>query len=207
MLLQWLTVGSSLVSLAWAITAYNKTMSIVDKETKISIKGVVLLFLWRLFTVLSRVLGFVVSAVYSGYALLGICLFHVVLSGMFFCRFRRFIDDKKSTVNVIINTIYGCIIVLFISFPLQQINMLHTRLQYLYFHSWIFIENVCALVLWLIFKSFDVQLVLKCLIPIAIIGGYILGVVLQIIYYIYFHPTKRLGESIKFKIPMKEWRE
>ena len=169
---------------------------------KIPRVGVVLVFGCHLFTALARVLAFAVCAVYSGYVLLGISSGHFILSWVFAYFVLRgngckSIDSKDASFATL-----ESVVKLFVSLTFSG-YMVHSRLGHLLSDSLLYLENVCMLCLWYFSaQSIGTPLYLRYLVSISVLFGYLLGVLLHIVYYVDFHPR---NDSIKVWIPIKEW--
>ena len=77
----------------------------------------------------------------------------------------------------------------------------HTRLRYAVYYFIIYTENMIMALLWyMVTQTQEFWYHIPCMVMILL--GFIVGVVLQIIYYLKFHPNNKItGKEIKFWVP------
>jgi XK-related protein len=174
---------SSLCSISWAMAAYQRALraSLPDKAD-LGYVQLVLMFLWRIFTVGARVLALALFAscfVWQMFIVAGIhwliMFVWIYVQKTKFCRTKieeLFFDMVAACINIFdfFNLIEG-----------------HTRMRCLAYYGLVYAENAVMIVLYYV-NSPNSQWY-SYISMIAVLGLFFFGILLQLVYYFVYHPN------------------
>ncbi|KAK4884790.1 hypothetical protein RN001_001061 [Aquatica leii] len=186
---QLLSIGSSFVSMAWSMAAYQRLLrfSLKDKNN-ISWAGTIIQFMWHFLVTVSRILCIsVISSIYLNYTVLGLLIhwlvmtiwLHVGTSETNFCNKNKIYDSA-------LFAIFGMVYI----FTYVNLTEGKTFIKYLFFYLILFFENTLANVFWILERDTELMksLYYKPVVYLNIIP-FILGIIFMILYYKVFHPS------------------
>ena len=145
-------------------------------------------FLWRFLTIGCRVLALALFAskltiwvfVVAG------CHWIVMFVGLLLQK-TNFCDGKMKNARcqeVFFNMIMAAVYI----FSYVNVKEGHTRLRYVIYYTIVYAENLGMVLFWYMFAHTDSAWYLKPSMTL-IVGGFFLGIMFQIIYYMCFHPN------------------
>ena len=207
--IQWISVSFSLLAMSWALASHYKTHLLHTRKMRLPFQGLALCFIWRLFTVLPRVLALAVFAIHLGYkVLLGCGCAHFFISFFIYLLFpyRKYgvVIEKR---NLFIDALFGSFLALYICFSVIHIR--YSKIQHYVFHFLIYLENLCMFCVWY-FSTHSLPLLYQYLSSISVITAYVIGVFAQVCYYVDYHPRNfkiETNSSDDRRVGWKEWIE
>ncbi|XP_022091737.1 uncharacterized protein LOC110979885 isoform X2 [Acanthaster planci] len=172
----------SLISLCWAMVAYNRAHRRVraDKNS-VSIAGAALQTIWRIGMISSRVVALVLFAsAFRAYTFLVVGIHWLAMVAWVYLQQTDFCDSwlEERLFNCVVATVY-----IFCFFNLKEGN---TRYRISIFYLVVAVENVALLLLWHHFGMLEDWYTFLGFT--VVFGGFIIGVTTMILYYKYFHP-------------------
>ncbi|XP_071448225.1 XK-related protein 7-like [Hetaerina americana] len=195
-MLQWASTVMSLVSLAWALASYQRSLRYPQKnKNNISYKGMAFQFLWHLMVIVSRVTALsCLASKFPQWLILG-CVIHII----FFTIYLHFKGPEGACGGSILWDGALCLLLA----AIYIFTGIHTRDgDSRHFYSLLYsvyaMENIALVIVWFCFVASQVPKFLIWLIPVASIGLFILGLCFMIMYYLYFHPKKLTGNNVHF---------
>ncbi|TGZ75826.1 hypothetical protein CRM22_000169 [Opisthorchis felineus] len=209
---------TSWLSLSWSLTHYQTALrrSRVEKAN-LTWLGSVLFFLWKSLMLASRILALalfaaIVQGMWFG---LGLGLHWLLSVGWLVTRGTTFCSPNPRTfTEFLFDMVLGAVY----CFDVVNVREGHSRLWYLTCYTTIGLENLLATFLWLVFSSAEVTVPLspqhkwmlrpsnlsswirsvpQWVLPVCVIGSFILGVWMMLTYYVFAHPSK----NIKMCVP------
>ncbi|XP_068159879.1 XK-related protein 6 [Drosophila tropicalis] len=162
------------LSIAWCLVAYNRSNRLVQLDKyDIGTNGLIVQFFFLLCLTVSRTLCIAYVASIYPLATLAMCLCHI-----FVCGSIVFLVDAPKLANSVFLNYLCCItfgvVYLFIFTPVKDAP---TKYKYIYYLSFCLVQNITACILFI-----------PLYISIAILGLYVIGIVLMIFYYLMCHP-------------------
>ena len=187
------SIVTSLVSITWALISCRR-LSRLSEGQRMSIPGVVIDYLWHLFVIGARVIALAVFAAHFQIWLLAILAIHwvamiiiLVLSKQVQRNDKHWDASKIIILSLATNTL--C--------PFELETETRSRLRYATLHCIMYAENILMSVLWYTaIYSKDLWYGIPCMVIILL--GHILGVIIQVIFYLRFHPKY---DDIKCWVP------
>uniref|UniRef100_A0A182Q1V0 XK-related protein n=1 Tax=Anopheles farauti TaxID=69004 RepID=A0A182Q1V0_9DIPT len=180
----------SLFSVCWALASFSKNVRLQNVHRLVlTWLGVIFQFLWRLGTVISRVISLTVYAsVYSHWVFLVIILhwfsmFLWLISPKNVFHGERISRLKKTTLGGLIAFVY-----IFAYINLQEVRH---RQKMLTFYVVMFAENCLLVCLWMV-GVWPNRPEGWYMVPVSVLCSFAAGLFFMIVYYRYFH-VRRLG--------------
>uniref|UniRef100_A0A2M4A6Z2 XK-related protein n=1 Tax=Anopheles triannulatus TaxID=58253 RepID=A0A2M4A6Z2_9DIPT len=180
----------SLFSVCWALASFSKNVRLQNVHRLVlTWLGVIFQFLWRLGTVISRVISLTVYAsVYSHWVFLVIILhwfsmFLWLISPKNVFHGERISRLKKTTLGGLIAFVY-----IFAYINLQEVRH---RQKMLTFYVVMFMENCLLVCLWMV-GVWPNRPDGWYMIPVSVLCSFAAGLFFMVVYYRYFH-VRRLG--------------
>ncbi|XP_071523505.1 XK-related protein 6-like isoform X2 [Panulirus ornatus] len=176
---------TSLLSLAWGVTAYARCSRFTDAEKdNISISGTVVIFLWHIFCIGARVTAMVLFASRFQLHLLLVCAGHWILMVVWLMAHRSL---KKACPTPLGECILSFILGAVYIFTFINVKDEQTRTKYVAYYTLCGIENLLMVILWLIYADSS----LWYYIPGVVFHffSFALGITFMSIYYRFLHPT------------------
>uniref|UniRef100_A0A182P542 XK-related protein n=1 Tax=Anopheles epiroticus TaxID=199890 RepID=A0A182P542_9DIPT len=180
----------SLFSVCWALASFSKNVRLQNVHRLVlTWLGVIFQFLWRLGTVISRVISLTVYAsVYSHWVFLVIILhwfsmFLWLISPKNVFHGERISRLKKTTLGGLIAFVY-----IFAYINLQEVRH---RQKMLTFYVVMFAENCLLVCLWMV-GVWPNRPEGWYLVPVSVLCSFAAGLFFMVVYYRYFH-VRRLG--------------
>ena len=203
MTVQWVSAGASLGSLSWALAAYHRSLRFsLENKANISYVGVGVQFLWRTFTIGARVVSFAIFASYFPYGIFIVIGCHWVLM-VIWIRLQESNFCQHKGEEFLFNLVAACIHI-FCYFNLVEG---HTRLKYIFYYTLVYLENVGMLVAWYLMTQIE-DLWYRYPACGVVLGGFFVGIMFQIIYYLKLHPNNfsvdEKHPSIKLWVPFSQ---
>ncbi|XP_064861209.1 XK-related protein 7-like [Oncorhynchus nerka] len=182
--LQGLSASASLVSLAWMIASYQKTLrDSRDDKLPMSYKAVIVQMLWHLFTIGARTIAFALFAsvfqLYFGIFIVShwcLMTFWIIQGETDFC--------MSKWEEIIYNMVVG-IVYIFCWFNVKEGR---ARFSMWLYYSVTLVENVSLTAAWYLYRGPNTSdfyaLVLVC----VVVCSYALGIFFMLGYYCLLHP-------------------
>ncbi|XP_057365887.1 XK-related protein 4-like [Daphnia carinata] len=138
------SVVTSVISLAWALTTYNRSLRFaqVDKEN-IHLLGTCILFFAHLFGIIARVIALSFFASEYGWFVWAVCLGHWILMAIWLWLQRTAACSTRT------EEFFFCLILAIIHvFTFFNVKPDRTRFRYAFYYIVCFFENTTLMVLW-----------------------------------------------------------
>lgn len=183
------SVVSSLVSLAWSLVVYHRSLRYTYPEkNNLNWSGSVMQFLWHFLSITARVIALSLFASIYPKWIGPACIAHWLIMSTWVVSQRTQACNTKCE-EVLFCLVLGAIYV----FSFFNAKEERTRYKYLIYYSFCFCENTILLVFWFLFANQDVPpghthwyyypgIIIHYL---AFFGG----IFFMLVYYAYFHPT------------------
>eukprot|EP00088_Acartia_fossae_P004312 TRINITY_DN11844_c0_g1_i5.p1 TRINITY_DN11844_c0_g1~~TRINITY_DN11844_c0_g1_i5.p1 ORF type:complete len:588 (-),score=83.91 TRINITY_DN11844_c0_g1_i5:364-2127(-) len=178
-----LSVTSSLISLAWSLVVYHRSLRYtVDHKKNISLVGTLFQFLWQFSSITARVLALALFASIFPKWIGPLCGAHWIVMSSWVI-YQRTTACNTHCEEFLFALVLGAIYI----FSFFNAKEERTRAKYLLYFSFSFCENTALLAVWF----YRVDKSLWFVYP-ALIGHYLAffgGIFFMLCYYIWFHPT------------------
>jgi len=178
-----LSVTSSLVSLAWSLVVYHRSLRYTFQHKKnISLVGTLFQFLWQFSSITARVLALALFASVFPKWIGPLCAAHWLVMSSWVI-FQRTAACNTRCEEFLFALVLGAIYI----FSFFNAKEEQTRFKYMLYFSFSFIENSCLLAVWFL----KVEKTAWYVFP-ALFGHYLAffgGIMFMLCYYIWFHPT------------------
>jgi len=178
-----LSVTSSLISLAWSLVVYHRSLRYtVQHKNNISLLGTLFQFLWQFSSITARVLALALFASIFPKYIGPLCAAHWLVMSTWVI-FQR----TKACNTVCEEFLFALVLGAIYIFSFFNAKEERTRLKYLMYFLFSFCENTALLAVWF----WQVDRSLWFVYP-ALIGHYAAffgGIFFMLSYYIWFHPT------------------
>lgn len=188
-IVQLVSMFGSLISMSWALVAYQRTLRSVlslSKKKKIPLSpvGTVVMFLWHTFEVSTRILalGLFASVFPVYFAVVCIVHFGVMLAWIISMK-TTFCETR---CEEIIYNIALAVVFLFCYFNPEDSQ---TRWRYLIYYVFILLENSVLMAVWYNYSDANTYKLAAVLIHFL---GFLMGIMLMVIYYLLLHPTQNI---------------
>lgn len=206
---QILSIVSSFVSMGWAMASYHRSIRLAqDDKLNIGVTGSVLQFLWHLLVTVSRIVTFATAFTISSLGSALFFLIHWMLMTAWitteshgsteFCRNRKHTPHAPLSLKErFFSTCFGSILGVVYTFVYVNPDDNNTFMRHSLYYSFCILENLTVSILWIFTPS--VRSVVYCfcescfiyILPVLCLIPYVLGVAIMIVYYLFFHPSKR----------------
>lgn len=180
---QVIAVVASLVSLSWSLVSYHRAlrMSLPDK-TNMTWQGIAIQFIWRFFSIASRVLSLALFASEFRFYISIVCGVHWLLMFFWIISMRTsFCDNKCEELG------YNAVLaVMFIFCYFNPVDS-PTRKRYAIYYTFMLCENIILMTLWYIWCDED-----KWYRDVAMFGYFVsffTGLAFMAVYYLKLHPS------------------
>lgn len=193
----------AVLSLAWAPLAYHKALRRIFRGTGNMTKaGMALYFCWRLFIISARVTAISLFATYFAYWAYVFAGIHWFI--MFIWIILQEWKFSESCCEQWILNIFMALIYVFCYVGLVDG---YTRLRYLVYYVVVFFENTIMILGWYMFSGImDRWYTYPALI--TVFGGFFIGIMFQMVYYMKFHPCNSSSCPKDKKIQLRvSWRK
>ncbi|XP_046684779.1 XK-related protein 7 [Homalodisca vitripennis] len=197
------SISSSLLSMAWSMASYHRSIRFCQKDkTNLTWSGTAMQFLWHFMITVSRILSIsaVASAfpVWSGVA----CAVHWLVMTLWLSIFEKtqfsLINEKASTSDRFHELVFCATLGLVYIFTYLTPSDGSTRNRYLIYYPICFVENAAAITTWAITADDRLQSSWY-FVPFLISGivPFLVGIVFMVLYYKFFHPktSRKVGVS------------
>lgn len=183
MVAQNVSIVTSLVSVAWSLASYNKSLRLViEDKANMRWRGAAVYFLWRLFVIVPRVLALgLFASLFPLYMFLVCGLRWLVMSAWIISMKTQFYENRVE--ELVYNLVLG---VVFIFCYLNPVDT-PTRFRMSAFYVGTFVENTILLGVFYAYSPSDIWYKVP-----AVLGGtlcFFLGITFMVIYYLLLHPT------------------
>ncbi|CAG9860072.1 unnamed protein product [Phyllotreta striolata] len=192
---QLLSIGSSFVSMAWAMASYQRLLRVALKtKNNISWSGTIVQFMWHFLVTVSRILCIsVIASIYPTETILIIIGHWFIMTLWLACT-----SDKNNFCdhNSLYDFLFYCILGAVYIFTHVVLVEGPTCCKYLIFYSVLFAENTIANVVWTVTVNDEVKTKVYYL-PIVLLNviPFIFGIFFMLLYYRVFHPSLSTGYS------------
>jgi len=180
-----MSVASSLVSLAWSLVVYHRSLRYTYQHKKnISLAGTLFQFLWHFCSITARVLALSLFASALPTWIGPLCAAHWIIMASWII-FQRTAACNTKCEEFLFALVLG-VIYIFMFFNAKEEK---TRYKYLLYYTFCLIENTAIITIW--FVSPSTSLTSWYVFP-AMVGHYLAffaGIMFMICYYLWFHPT------------------
>lgn len=150
--------------------------------------GMVLQFLWRLFTTASRVLALALFASQLGYWVFVVVACHWL--AMFFWLLVQATDFCNTQTHCCKCQEIFFKVVLAAVYIFCYVNLMegHSRFQYTIYYVVVYLENFFMVSMWYVFAHTHEMWYLQPSLLLVFVG-FLLGILFQVIYYLWCHPN------------------
>jgi len=180
-----MSVCSSLVSLAWSLVVYHRSLRYTYPEKKnISLPGTLFQFLWHFCSITARVLALSLFASALPRWIGPLCAAHWIIMASWII-FQRTAACNTKCEEFLFALVLG-VIYIFMFFNAKEER---TRYKYLLYYTFCFLENTAIIIIW--FMSPSTNSTSWYVFP-AMVGHYLAffaGIMFMLCYYLWFHPT------------------
>ncbi|XP_044746132.1 XK-related protein 4-like [Coccinella septempunctata] len=185
-ILQLWTVMMALISIAWALTSYHRSVRYSrDDKNKLKFSASLIAFCWHLMSAMSRVLALGLLASIFPVWMGCICAFHWGIMSFWLAIGHHQSSCSSRCEELILSVALGLAYVLAFISPKDG----PTRYLYLAYYLVCFMENTGALIVWCVANNANDR-------PLIYYGAagtqmftFFLGIIFLLIYYSKFHPT------------------
>ncbi|XP_029576215.1 XK-related protein 7-like [Salmo trutta] len=179
-----LSASASLVSLAWMIASYQKTLrDSRDDKLPMSYKAVIVQMLWHFFTIGARTIAFALFAsvfqLYFGIFIVShwcIMTFWIIQGETDFC--------MSKWEEIIYNMVVG-IIYIFCWFNVKEGR---ARFRMCLYYSVTLVENVSLTAAWYLYRGPNTSDFYALIVVCVVVCSYALGTFFMLVYYCLLHP-------------------
>ncbi|XP_072390330.1 XK-related protein 4-like [Diabrotica undecimpunctata] len=190
---QLLSIGSSFVSMAWAMASYQRLLRVALKtKNNISWAGTFVQFMWHFLVTVSRILCIsVIASIYPTETILIIIGHWFVMTLWLACTSAK---NNFCNHNSLYDFLFYCILGAVYIFTHVVLVEGPTCCKYVIFYCVLFAENTIANVVWIV--SADQELREKVYyLPIILLNviPFFLGLIFMLLYYKVFHPNLNTG--------------
>ncbi|XP_041358886.1 uncharacterized protein LOC121375480 [Gigantopelta aegis] len=190
-----LSLVCSLVSLAWALTAYTDGLRLAYRDLyRRNFLTLAVHFLWQASITGARVFAFVIFAtVFKAWVFLAAGIHWVGMTLWIASKGTDFGDGQceRNLFQMVSGLIY--------IFCFLNLREGQTRYRLLTYYAVMLAENILFVVLWFTYKNMTSPQ-LDIIVPAVVFGGYILGLLCLMVYYRFLHPSG----SISLQVPAYE---
>jgi len=180
-----LSVASSLISLAWSLVVYHRSLRYTYPHKKnISLVGTLFQFLWHFCSITARVLALSLFASALPTWIGPLCAAHWVVMSSWII-FQRTAACNTKCEEFLFALVLG-VIYIFMFFNAKEEK---TRYKYLLYYTFCLVENTAIITIW--FLSPSTNLGSWYVFP-AMVGHYLAffsGIMFMLVYYLWMHPT------------------
>jgi len=180
-----LSVTSSLISLAWSLVVYHRSLRYTYPHKKnINFVGTLFQFLWHFCSITARVLALSLFASALPQWIGPLCAAHWIVMASWVISQRTAACNTKGE-EFLFALVLG-VIYIFMFFNAKEER---TRYKYLLYYSFCLVENSAIICIW--FLSPSTSLANWYVFP-AMVGHYLAffaGIMFMLCYYLWFHPT------------------
>jgi len=162
----------------------------------------VFLFVCRILVIGPRVLAFAVFASWTHYGLFVLCGIHwVVMLVWILMQHTTFCSTKIQEYCFNAVAAFICI------FDFFNLIEGHTRIRYVIYYSIVYCENVAMVTVWYFYGATTAQWYVLPIV-ITVVGLFWVGILLQVVYYLAFHPNNKppfaRDKHIRIWVPLSE---
>jgi len=183
---QIISCVTSLGSISWALAAYQRALRLsLPNKAKLNFWSIVFLFMWRVLMIGPRVLAFAVLASCTQYGLFVLCAIHWVVMLLWILIQRTTFCSTK-----ILEYCFNAVAAFICVFDFFNLLEGHTRIRYVIYYLIVYCENVAVVIVWYFYKSATAEWYFVIVI-LAIVVLFLVGIVVQIVYYLAFHPNNK----------------
>lgn len=173
-ILQVVSIFSSLVSISWSLVSYSKSLRIsLPNKIPMTYPSIAAMFLWEFSSILARMLALALfTSTFVRY--IGIvCLIHwFIMTSWIISMKTKFCNTRCEELGF--NAILGVIFIFCYFNPVDNA----TRLRYMFFYSFMLIENTILMMTW--FRNVEYALWVKELAIITHYSSFFLGIILMV---------------------------
>ncbi|CAG7817060.1 unnamed protein product [Allacma fusca] len=183
-----LAILTSLVSLAWSLSSYHRSVRFSQSDKlNISYKGVALQFVWHFCIISSRVFALGVFASTYPILLIPVCVAHLLAMLVWLV-----VQGNQDCANQCGEALLNLVVAFIYIFIFFNVRDEPTRYKYLTFYLICFLENTILLLTWFFsLTNVSTPEILWFRVS-GIVGHYalfFLGILFMVLYYVYFHPS------------------
>ncbi|XP_012274294.1 XK-related protein 4 [Orussus abietinus] len=199
---QSICIASSLVSMASAMATYHRSIRATQRDKfEISSLGISLQFCWHLLITVSRILAITMVAIlYVPYAVSSLLLHWFLMliwigadsHGIHeFCRNKnRAPHIRRNIIERISSFMFVSVLSVIYIFIYLNPTDGRTFRKYFFYYTLCLLENIFACLYWMLTPSTDIRFLWYFqFLPLTCISFFLLGIVIMILYYVYFHPS------------------
>ncbi|KAM3956637.1 XK-related protein 6 [Aphomia sociella] len=189
---QILSISSSLITMGWCLAAYQRAVRFAQQDKlNVSWLGTGMQTLWHYLLTLSRVLSISVIAYLYPYWTILACSTHVLVMTAWIQFYERPIFCSQSRLTEIaFSFALGAVYIFTYILSVEG----RTRYRYAIYYTICFLQNIVCGLVWFFFVNEEMKatayfyvVLILCIVP------YVIGLVVMVLYYSFFHPTLRKG--------------
>ena len=175
---------ASLFSVSWSMVAYHRALRLsLDDKRNMTFGGMALQFFWHSFIIAARVLILALFAArFSFWVAVVVGAHWVVMLIWILYQDTRFCLNRcqEFWFNIVIACVY----------VFTYLNLIegHTRLRYILYYCIVYFENFVMVITWYMFEHTEATALMPAAITV-VLGGFLIGILFQVIYYTCFHPN------------------
>ncbi|XP_071117324.1 uncharacterized protein [Haliotis cracherodii] len=181
-ILAGVSVCSSLISLAWALTAYGDGLRLAYRDLyRRNWGGLVVHWLWQTFMTAARVMALVMFAtVFKAWVFLAAGIHWIAITIWISVKGTDFGDGicERGLFQIVAGFMY--------IFCFLNLREGRSRYRMLVFYLVFFLENATLVAVWFAYK--ETSSVLDFVTPSVVFGGFVLGILCLLLYYRLLHP-------------------
>lgn len=188
---QMQSAAMSLIVLCWSYSEFSRARrSSSSTKKKLNLFGMIIQFLWRLCTVVPRVLSFALFAtVYGAYMLIIVGIHWMFMSAWVRHQRTHIFSESTPRSTPIRDFVFNSVVGYMFIFCFFNISGQATRRKYVVYYSLVFVENLSMLLSW----YFNVSHTTYALPTILSLSGvFLLGLMFMLFYYLAVHPQPNL---------------
>ena len=183
---------TSLCSLAWSLTSYHRLLRLFlhlrDNKAVMSYGGMVLQFVWRLFTIASRVLALSLFASALGYWVFVVVACHWLSMFTWLLLQKTDFCSAEAHCNKCQEIFFKVVLAAVYIFCYVNLTDGHSRLHYSIYYVVVYLENFFMCMVWYVFAHTENKWYTHPSL-LLIFVGFLVGIFFQVVYYLWCHPN------------------
>lgn len=185
-ILQLLSMFSSLLSMSWALAAYQRALRFsLEEKVNMTWCGTFFQVIWHFFEIGSRILALgLFASKFTLHAAI-VCSVHYIVMVIWILTMNTSFCRNKCE-EFFYNLVLGMMFIFCYFNPTDS----PTRRRYSIYYMCIFLENTSLMVVWFIYCPPEISYKLSAMI--AQFLSFTLGLVFMVIYYLLLHPTQNI---------------
>uniref|UniRef100_A0A7G3B184 XK-related protein n=1 Tax=Lutzomyia longipalpis TaxID=7200 RepID=A0A7G3B184_LUTLO len=178
------------INMSYALSSHQKCLRLATPgKRQITFLGQIFHLIWNLALSVARILAIALLASITPQWALIFCIIHVLISGIFI-HFTDGKNHKLCAYNFFTKFLFSITVGTIFLFHVIPVTEGSTKYKYMTYYAIYFLENSLCLVVYYFYTDWNIiSINLYYSYAGVVIGLFILGIIFQIIYYLYFHPN------------------